>query len=115
MIHGTVVPHLSRSSSSCAQYGTNREQFLLEHLDADIICFQEHKLQRKDITFTIANIPGFEGYFSFSKVKKGYSGVLIIVEPTDGLGGNISETELSMLKSGGRTYWTVEITFRSSV
>jgi hypothetical protein len=51
-------------------------QDLLEHLNADIICFQEHKLQRKDITFSIANIPGFDGYFSFSKVRKGYSGVL---------------------------------------
>src|SRR5271169_3079753 len=54
---------------------SNREQALLETLDADIICFQEHKLQRKDITSAIANISGFDGYFSFSKVKKGYSGV----------------------------------------
>jgi AP endonuclease-2 len=48
---------------------------LLDHLDADIICFQEHKLQRKDITFAMANVPGYDAYFSFSKVKKGYSGV----------------------------------------
>jgi AP endonuclease-2 len=50
-------------------------QALLEQFDADIVCFQEHKLQRKDITLEMANIPGFDGYYSFSKVKKGYSGV----------------------------------------
>ena len=29
----------------------------------------------KDITAAMADIPGFDGYFSFSKAKKGYSGV----------------------------------------
>jgi AP endonuclease-2 len=47
----------------------------LESLDAEIICFQEHKLQRKDLSFAIANIPEFDAYFSFSMNKKGYSGV----------------------------------------
>jgi len=50
-------------------------QELLERLNADIICFQEHKLQLKEITSQMANVPGFDGYFSFSKAKKGYSGV----------------------------------------
>jgi exonuclease III len=72
IIHGTAAPLLS---GFLPLFFLVNGQALLEQFDADIICFQEHKLQRKDITFEMANIPGFDGYYSFSKVKKGYSGV----------------------------------------
>jgi AP endonuclease 2 len=52
-------------------------QTLLEQFSADIICFQEHKLQQRDITASMANVPGFDGYFTFSQSRKGYSGVYI--------------------------------------
>jgi len=72
IIHGTATQPLSKSFPP---FPIVNRQALLEQFDADIVCFQEHKLQRKDITFEMANIPGFDGYYSFSKVKKGYSGV----------------------------------------
>ncbi|KAK9240353.1 Endonuclease/exonuclease/phosphatase [Lipomyces kononenkoae] len=50
---------------------------MFDMLDADIVCFQETKIQRKDIEEGMAIVPGFESYFSFSRYKKGYSGVAV--------------------------------------
>ncbi|KAK9457835.1 DNA-lyase 2 [Dipodascopsis uninucleata] len=50
---------------------------MFDLLKADIICFQETKIQRKDVDADMAIVPGFESFFSFSKVKRGYSGVAI--------------------------------------
>ncbi|KAJ8102857.1 Endonuclease/exonuclease/phosphatase [Lipomyces tetrasporus] len=50
---------------------------MFDMLDADIICFQETKIQRKDIEESMAIVPGFESFFSFSRYKKGYSGVAV--------------------------------------
>jgi len=47
----------------------------LDQFEADVICFQEHKLQLKDLTHAMANVPNYNAYYSFSKFKKGYSGV----------------------------------------
>ncbi|KAI9322846.1 Endonuclease/exonuclease/phosphatase [Dichotomocladium elegans] len=53
---------------------------LLNALDADIICLQEIKCQRSRMTRAMALVPGYDGYFSFSKTKLGYSGVAIYVK-----------------------------------
>ncbi|CAO3631169.1 unnamed protein product [Cunninghamella blakesleeana] len=53
---------------------------LLDTLNADIICFQEIKTQRSKLTREMAIVPGYDGYFSFSKNKHGYSGVSIYVK-----------------------------------
>lgn len=46
-----------------------------------IICsFQEVKCQRSKITRQMAIVPGYHAYFSFSKVKLGYSGVAVYVK-----------------------------------
>ncbi|KAK9377037.1 Endonuclease/exonuclease/phosphatase [Lipomyces chichibuensis] len=50
---------------------------MFDMLDADIVCFQETKIQRKDIEESMAIVPGFESFFSFSRYKKGYSGVAV--------------------------------------
>ncbi|KAK9366488.1 Endonuclease/exonuclease/phosphatase [Lipomyces kononenkoae] len=50
---------------------------MFDMLDADIVCFQETKIQRKDIEEGMAVVPGFESFFSFSRYKKGYSGVAV--------------------------------------
>ncbi|KAK9361669.1 Endonuclease/exonuclease/phosphatase [Lipomyces starkeyi] len=50
---------------------------MFDMLDADIVCFQETKIQRKDIEESMALVPGFESFFSFSRYKKGYSGVAV--------------------------------------
>eukprot|EP00743_Colponemidia_sp_Colp-15_P011601 GILK01012994.1.p1 GENE.GILK01012994.1~~GILK01012994.1.p1 ORF type:complete len:460 (+),score=50.17 GILK01012994.1:38-1381(+) len=48
---------------------------LLDELNADIVCFQETKLQPSQLDEAIVNVGGYEGFFSFSRTKKGYSGV----------------------------------------
>ena len=44
-------------------------------LDADIIAIQETKLQESKLTEAMKNIDGYESFWSYSTVKKGYSGV----------------------------------------
>ena len=47
----------------------------LQGLDADIFAIQETKLQEPQLTDAMRHIEGYESYWSFSTVKKGYSGV----------------------------------------
>ncbi|CDH52865.1 dnase i-like protein [Lichtheimia corymbifera JMRC:FSU:9682] len=53
---------------------------MLNALEADIICLQEIKCQRNKLTRDMALVPGYDGYFTFSKIKLGYSGVAIYVK-----------------------------------
>jgi len=46
-------------------------------LDADIFALQETKLQEIKLTSRMRDIPGYQSYWSFSTVKKGYSGVAV--------------------------------------
>ncbi|KAG4301361.1 hypothetical protein PCK1_002287 [Pneumocystis canis] len=55
-------------------------KFMFEKLDADILCFQETKIQKKDLTYDMINVPGYLAFYTFSKKKKGYSGVAIYVK-----------------------------------
>ena len=43
----------------------------------DIVCFQETKCEPDQLDDTIRNLKGYHSYFSYSKVKKGYSGVAV--------------------------------------
>ncbi|PRT55745.1 DNA-(apurinic or apyrimidinic site) lyase 2 [Wickerhamiella sorbophila] len=52
---------------------------MFDFLEADVICFQETKLQSKDLSKDHAIVLGFHSYFSFSRERKGYSGVVIYV------------------------------------
>lgn len=47
----------------------------VRRLDADIVGLQETKLQEDQLTPDMKKIDGYEAAFSFSTVKKGYSGV----------------------------------------
>ena len=47
----------------------------LASLDADVVCLQETKLQEDQRTEEMINIPPYESYWSYSTIKKGYSGV----------------------------------------
>ncbi|MCO5593298.1 hypothetical protein L7F22_047306 [Adiantum nelumboides] len=49
-------------------------------LNADIICFQEAKLQEEKLEKWMACVPGYESFWAFSKDKKGYSGVVTYVK-----------------------------------
>ncbi|KAL8779571.1 MAG: hypothetical protein Q9213_006876 [Squamulea squamosa] len=50
---------------------------MFDILEADIIVFQETKIQRKDLVDDMVLVPGWDCYWSFPKHKKGYSGVVI--------------------------------------
>ncbi|OEL34424.1 DNA-(apurinic or apyrimidinic site) lyase 2 [Dichanthelium oligosanthes] len=59
-----------------AQHGSLRR--LLDALDADIICFQETKLSRQDLSADIIMAEGYEAFVSCNRSSKGrgaYSGV----------------------------------------
>jgi len=43
----------------------------------DILCLQETKAEPDQLTEETRNVPGYHSYFSYSKIKKGYSGVAI--------------------------------------
>jgi exodeoxyribonuclease-3 len=61
-----------------------------EH-NAQIICFQETKVSSKaSLTESILHVPGYESFWSFCKIKKGYSGVVTYVKK--GLTANASST-----------------------
>ncbi|KAL8966985.1 MAG: hypothetical protein Q9183_003125, partial [Haloplaca sp. 2 TL-2023] len=50
---------------------------MFDILEADIVIFQETKIQRKDLVDDMVLIPGWDCYWSLPKHKKGYSGVVI--------------------------------------
>ncbi|KAI5391777.1 hypothetical protein KIW84_076545 [Lathyrus oleraceus] len=60
------------------QFGSLRN--LLNSFDADIICFQETKLSRQDVTADLVMVDGYESFFSSTRTSQkgrtGYSGVI---------------------------------------
>lgn len=52
-------------------------QGMFDILEADIVVFQETKIQRKDLRDDMVLVPGWDCYWSLPKHKKGYSGVVI--------------------------------------
>ncbi|KAI1612722.1 AP endonuclease 2 [Exophiala viscosa] len=50
---------------------------MFDILEADIVVFQETKIQRKDLRDDMVLVPGWDNYWSLPKHKKGYSGVVI--------------------------------------
>ena len=46
-----------------------------QQIDGDIVAIQETKLQDTQLTDAMKDIEGYESYWSFATVKKGYSGV----------------------------------------
>lgn len=51
---------------------------MFDILEADIVIFQETKIQRKDLRDDMVLIPGWDCYFSFPAREKG---IVKIVEP----------------------------------
>lgn len=52
-----------------------KQEAILDHLDADIICFQEMKTSRQNLSKDIATPESYTAFFSFPAKKTGYSGV----------------------------------------
>ncbi|TQB69196.1 Class II abasic (AP) endonuclease [Monascus purpureus] len=57
--------------------GNRTFESMFDILEADIVVFQETKIQRKDLRDDMVLVPGWDCYFSLPRVKKGYSGVVI--------------------------------------
>ncbi|KAG0698074.1 Endonuclease/exonuclease/phosphatase [Suillus ampliporus] len=55
-------------------------QGILQHLKADIICFQEMKSSRSSLSRCIALPDDYEAFFSFPQNKGGYSGVAVYAD-----------------------------------
>ncbi|TMW63426.1 hypothetical protein Poli38472_002367 [Pythium oligandrum] len=51
-------------------------QELLDGLDVEIACFQETKLTRSEMDEELVRPAGYDAFYSFSKVRSGYSGVV---------------------------------------
>jgi exodeoxyribonuclease-3 len=50
---------------------------LFQKYSPDILCLQETKCEPDQLPYEVKNIPGYTSYFSYSKLRKGYSGVAI--------------------------------------
>jgi len=50
---------------------------LFKKYNPDILCLQETKCEPDQLPEEVRNIPGYASYFSYSKLRKGYSGVAI--------------------------------------
>ncbi|KAG1752308.1 Endonuclease/exonuclease/phosphatase [Suillus paluster] len=55
-------------------------QGILQHINADIICFQEMKTSRSSLSRCVALQDDFEAFFSFPQNKAGYSGVAVYAD-----------------------------------
>ncbi|ODN94694.1 exodeoxyribonuclease III [Cryptococcus wingfieldii CBS 7118] len=53
---------------------------LLDHLDAEIMCFQEHKTPRAKLEKSMACPGPYDGFWTFPRSKTGYSGVCTYVD-----------------------------------
>ncbi len=56
---------------------------MFDILEADIVVFQETKIQRKDLTDDMVLVPGWDCYFSLPRHKKGVFTLLNLLQPTD--------------------------------
>lgn len=84
--------------------------YMFSQFQGDIMCFQEVRIQEKDVPYNFAVVPGYSGYYSFPHSKKGYSGVAIYVKngvpiyhAEDGLTGWLNSKDYI-----GKTYQELE-------
>lgn len=77
-------------------------------LRADILCFQEAKIQEEKLEKWMACVPGYESFWAFCLVKKGYSGVVTYVKEdfspldakADYLGDLESDADVDLCREG---------------
>ncbi len=73
----------------------------------DVLCLQETKVEPDQLPEDVRNIPGYQSYFSYSKGRKGYSGVGIYtkVKPLEvfyGMGEALGDKKLQKFDDEGR-------------
>ncbi|OQR99111.1 DNA-(apurinic or apyrimidinic site) lyase [Achlya hypogyna] len=71
----------------------------LRGCDADVLCFQETKLTRAEMSSDLACPDGYDAFYSFSRRKKGYSGVATFVRSA-ALATLEADTNLCTLQEG---------------
>lgn len=70
--------------NSC-RWSLNSFGAMFDSLGADIVCFQETKIQARDIERSMAMVPGWHAFFSSSTSRRGYSGVAVYVKDSIGV------------------------------
>ena len=98
--------HAAAATTSTALFsgalGT-RLSALLDGLQADIICFQEVKMARGRIPEHMAVVDGWHAFFSFSRKRQGYSGVVTYVKKTTATPIKAEEGFTGMLAASSTT------------
>lgn len=59
---------------------TSASHYFSHTLNADIVCFQEAKIQEERLEKWMACVEGYDSHWAFSQEKKGYSGVVTYVK-----------------------------------
>lgn len=57
--------------TASSRISIDTKQAMFDTLEADIVVFQETKIQRKDLRDDMVLVPGWDCYFSLPRVKKG--------------------------------------------
>jgi AP endonuclease-2 len=66
------MPNVQRNPFSFHPWSTQKTfDSMFNILEADIVCLQETKIQKKDLTDDMVLVPGWDSYFTFPKHKKG--------------------------------------------
>jgi len=73
------IPAMERQALLCSKTQGNHAikdtglttQAMFDILEADIVVFQETKIQRKDLSDDMVLVPGWDCYFSLPRHKKG--------------------------------------------
>lgn len=87
---------------------TSASNYFAQVLKADIVCFQEAKIQEEKLEKWMACVEGYDSHWAFSQVKKGYSGVVTYVKEefspldakADWLGESISSSTEDLCNEG---------------
>ncbi|KAG0629984.1 hypothetical protein M758_1G144800 [Ceratodon purpureus] len=87
---------------------TSASNYFSQVLKADIVCFQEAKVQEEKLEKWMACVEGYDSHWAFSQAKKGYSGVVTYVKEefspldakADWLGESTSSSTEDLCKEG---------------
>ncbi|KAJ7526235.1 hypothetical protein O6H91_17G089200 [Diphasiastrum complanatum] len=74
------VNGLLNTLKDAAHRYSSASHYFAQVLQADIVCFQEAKIQEEKLEKWMAFVHGYDSFWAFSKIKKGYSGVVTYVK-----------------------------------
>ncbi|OWB79009.1 nuclease activity protein [[Candida] boidinii] len=71
---------------------------MLTFMKADVVTFQELKLQRGDIDYSIADLPDYKSFITIPKARKGYSGVGVFVRIPNDMDNDVYKESLNVVR-----------------